>query len=68
MLPLLHTAFTWSSVIAGLASAALWLPGYDGQGKKADPDATLEAPKARAQLQSQYNRYAAFVTVTVTME
>jgi hypothetical protein len=42
------------------------VPRCDGQGKKANPVA-LEAPKTRAQLQSQYNQYAAFATAGAVM-
>jgi hypothetical protein len=62
MFPSLHTALTWSSIVAGLASAALWYRAATVKVKKANPRAAHEALKTRAQLQSQYNQDAAFAT------
>jgi hypothetical protein len=62
MLSILHTTFTWSSIVAGLASAALWYRAATVKVKKSDPRAAHEAIKTRASLQSQYNQYAAFAT------
>jgi hypothetical protein len=62
MLSILHTAFTWSSIVAGLASAGLWYRAATIKVKKSDPRAAHDALKTRAGLQSQYNQYAAFAT------
>jgi hypothetical protein len=62
MLLILRTACTWSSIVAGLASAALWYRAATVKIKKANARAAPEALKTRAQLQSQYNQYAAFAT------
>jgi hypothetical protein len=52
--------------VAGFGSAALWYRAATVKVKKANPVA-LEAPKTRAQLQSQYNQYAAFATAGAVM-
>jgi hypothetical protein len=69
MLPILHMAFTWSSIVAGLTSAALWYRAATIKVKKAIPGATPQPLNTRAELQSQYNQYAAFATAgAVTLE
>jgi hypothetical protein len=67
MFPSLHTALTWSSIGAGLASAALWYRAATVKVKKANPGAAPETLKTRVQLQSQYNQYAAFATAAAVM-
>jgi hypothetical protein len=62
MVSILPTVCTWSSIVAGLASAALWYRAATVKVKKANPRAAPEALKTRAQFQSQYNQYAAFAT------
>jgi hypothetical protein len=62
MLVILHIAFTWSSIVAGLASAALWYRAATVKVKKGDPRTAHDALRTRASLQSQYNQYAAFAT------
>jgi len=62
MYAILHSTFTWSSVVAGLTSAALWYRAATVGVKKGDPRAAHEISKTRANLQSQYNQYAALAT------
>jgi len=62
MLSILHAAFTWSSILVGLASAGLWYRAATVKVKKSDPRAAHDALRTRASLQSQYNQYAAFAT------
>jgi hypothetical protein len=62
MLAIVHTAFTWSSIVVGLASAALWYRAATVKVKKSDPRAAHDALRTSASLQSQYHRYAASAT------
>ena len=59
---------SWSAVVAGLISAALWYRAATVVIKKGDPRAANDifiggdAVKTTARIQSEYNQYAAFVT------
>jgi hypothetical protein len=55
MLVILRAAFTWSSIVAGLASAALWYRAATVKVRKSDPRAAHDDLKTRASHQSQYN-------------